>query len=128
MLKFCFLKSQRLLTSLEFKKVITTPSFKLTNEAFVVYVSLDHLAENYPKLGLAITKKHIRKAVQRNLIKRLVRESFRLQALTFPASIVVMSRSHLLDLNKALVREKIDNLWIQLEKKFPKHSVSVLSV
>ena len=34
-------------------------------------------AESTPRLGLAISKKHCRKATGRNRIKRIVRESFR---------------------------------------------------
>ncbi len=33
----------------------------------------------YPRLGLAIAKKHVPTAVARNRIKRIVRENFRLQ-------------------------------------------------
>ena len=34
--------------------------------------------KSHPRLGLAISKKIIRKAVDRNRVKRMIRESFRL--------------------------------------------------
>jgi len=33
--------------------------------------------KGYPRLGLAISRKHTTSAVQRNIIKRLIREAFR---------------------------------------------------
>jgi ribonuclease P protein component len=35
-------------------------------------------ALGFPRLGLAIRRKYVRSAVQRNRLKRLIRESFRL--------------------------------------------------
>lgn len=48
----------------------------------------------HARLGLAISKKALRKAVHRNLVKRLVRESFRLhQADLQGRDVVVLFRS-----------------------------------
>ena len=128
--KFLFSKQQRLLNPSEFKKTIGSPVAKITNEAFVMYLhNEDNLgAEVHPRLGLAITKRNIKKAVQRNTIKRILRESFRLNYLNLPKlMIVIMSRRDLLALNKQEVRNKIDDLWVQLQRKFPISSISSVS-
>jgi len=47
--------------------------------------------ENYSKLGLAIAKKHHKLATQRNALKRIVREFFRLNCIS-GFNIVVLSK------------------------------------
>lgn len=50
-------------------------------------------SQSVPRLGLAISRKQLRRAVDRNRIKRIVRESFRLHAASLPAvDIVVLAR------------------------------------
>ena len=49
-------------------------------------------AEN-PRLGLAISKRRARRAVDRKRIKRIIRESFRVNAAQLPAvDIIVLAR------------------------------------
>jgi ribonuclease P protein component len=51
-------------------------------------------AANRPRLGLAISRKQARRAVERNRLKRLIREAFRHRQLDLPSvDIVVMVRS-----------------------------------
>lgn len=50
-------------------------------------------ALNQPRLGFAISKQKVRLAVGRNRLRRLVRESFRVRAVTLPAvDLVVLAR------------------------------------
>lgn len=42
-------------------------------------------ALNHPRLGLVIAKRHAKHAVTRNKLKRLIRETFRLQQQDLPA-------------------------------------------
>ena len=72
----------------------------------------------YPRLGLAISRKVARTAVARNRIKRVSRESFRhWQTRLGPLDIVVLGRNGVSacptrDLDKAL-----ETLWIKLIEK-----------
>lgn len=48
---------------------------------------------DYPRLGLAISKKNAKRAVDRNRIKRLIREGFRQETNRLPSvDIVILSR------------------------------------
>jgi ribonuclease P protein component len=73
---------------------------------------------NQPRLGLAISKKNCRLAVQRNRLKRLVRESFRQHFQELAGmDIVVLNRrdSHKAD-NKALF-ESLAKHWHHCQRK-----------
>ncbi|PCI23286.1 MAG: ribonuclease P protein component [Piscirickettsiaceae bacterium] len=70
-----FLKTDRLNTAEEYSQVFKEAD-KFSDEFLTVLVSKKPLSSG--KLGLAIAKKMVKKAVLRNQIKRIIREAFRL--------------------------------------------------
>lgn len=70
-----FSKNSRLLTPQDYKAVFNTPVKKVHSEHFIVFVAQG--SGDQARLGLAITKKKIKQAVERNRIKRTTREVFR---------------------------------------------------
>lgn len=65
----------------------------------------------YSRLGLAVPKKVLRRAHQRNALKRQIRETFR-QHLTAPGlDIVVLARSHANTMTQSEWRENLMSLW-----------------
>lgn len=73
--KFRFDRTNRLLKPAEFKHVFAKP-LKISSTHFSLLARKNGL--NHARLGLAIAKRQIRRSVDRNRIKRLLRESFRL--------------------------------------------------
>jgi ribonuclease P protein component len=72
----------------------------------------------YARLGLAIAKKSIRKAVDRNRIKRLARESFRLrQAGLGGVDFVVMARPPARQADRETLRRALEKHWTSLIKR-----------
>jgi len=71
---YSFPQSARLKTAEAFSHVFKRAT-KLNYREFNVYVRANDLGS--PRLGLAISKKSAKKAVTRNLIKRVIRENFR---------------------------------------------------
>ncbi|AIN47040.1 Ribonuclease P protein component [Candidatus Palibaumannia cicadellinicola] len=66
----------------------------------------------YPRIGLTISKKNIKLAHERNRIKRLMRESFRLHQHTLPImDFVVIAKKGLADLDNYSLRETLEKLW-----------------
>ncbi|OGV40782.1 MAG: ribonuclease P protein component [Legionellales bacterium RIFCSPHIGHO2_12_FULL_42_9] len=65
------------------------------------------------RLGLAISKKAIPKANQRNRIKRLLRESFRRQTLP-PVDVVVLAKPGIAAKGNKVIFEKLSILWNKL--------------
>ena len=71
----CFQKKDRLLTPAQFQAVFDAPIKKIHGEHLLLFVAQ---GEATPRLGLAITKKKLKNATDRNRLKRLTREQFRL--------------------------------------------------
>lgn len=68
-------KALRLLTPRDFKPVFDQAPYRASHQNFIVLARPNGL--DNPRLGLVMAKKNVRLAVQRNRIKRLVRETFR---------------------------------------------------
>lgn len=75
----------------------------------------------FPRLGLAIAKKHIKLASKRNRIKRLIRESFRLhQASLAAVDIVVLSRPDLPGRDATQIRTTLERHWLTVNTQWQK--------
>lgn len=75
--------------------------------------NLDH-----PRIGMAIPKKHIKLAVGRNRIRRIVREQFRLKQHQLPAiDIVVIAKAGIADLSNQEINKVLDKLWRKLVQR-----------
>jgi len=69
-----FAKQDRLLSSKEFSNVFSQP-IKSADAQYTVLAKANHLSR--PRLGVIVSKKNVPTAVQRNRLKRIIRESFR---------------------------------------------------
>ncbi|MCK4842486.1 MAG: ribonuclease P protein component [Methylococcales bacterium] len=109
---FSFPTQFRLGKPAEYTKVFAKP-VKSTDQFFTLLAIKNDL--DYPRLGLAIAKKNIKKAVTRNLIKRAVRENFRLQRQDLiNIDIVVLARRDAANASPALLKKSLDKHWIKL--------------
>lgn len=70
----CFDKQDRLLNSADFKQVFDNPIKKVHSDHLIAFLAK---SDQGPRLGLAITKKKLKTAVERNGLKRQAREYFR---------------------------------------------------
>tara|TARA_R110000868_G_scaffold158036_3_gene385766 strand:+ start:9707 stop:10078 length:372 start_codon:yes stop_codon:yes gene_type:complete len=120
--KFAFPKTQHLLTPGDFKAVFGT-KLSVSNSHVVILAKPNTL--DCPRIGFALTRKAVKKAVQRNTIKRIIRESFRLSQDKLPQlDLVVMARKGNVDFDKAALRQGIDRLWPQLVKRYQRSSAN----
>lgn len=66
----------------------------------------------HPRIGLTVAKKNVRRAHERNRIKRLTRESFRLRQHELPAmDFVVVAKKGVADLDNRALSEALEKLW-----------------
>ena len=64
------------------------------------------------RLGIIIPKQHIKLAVSRNVLRRVIRESFRHQQEVLKGlDIIVLIRSKWCPLDKQALRKEVDHLW-----------------
>ena len=72
-----FPKTCRLLDSKSYEQVFNEPTIRVSNKYFLILGNWTEL--EHARLGVIVAKKNIAKANQRNRIKRLIREAFRVK-------------------------------------------------
>ena len=112
---FKFPRQLKLANADDFKKVFANPN--RTGDALLVLLYCENNL-THPRLGLAVSKKHIRTAVKRNKVKRVIREFFRTEQSTKKGlDIVVLSRPGLASAHNSQIRFSLRKLWTRLDKK-----------
>ena len=111
-----FPKTHRLLRPAEYSKVFNDVQLKVSHRNFLILATPNTLG--HARIGLVFSRKNLRLAVQRNRIKRQVRESFRLQKNLPALDIVILGRQGLADLDNRTLRTVLDGLWRRLEQKY----------
>lgn len=110
-----FSRQQRLPGAAEFRRVFDRPI--KTGSAAVTILARPN-GKPFARLGLAIPKRQLRRAVDRNRFKRQVRESFRqFQDELAGLDIVVLVRSKARELSNRQFREELARHWQRLKKK-----------
>lgn len=110
-----FARGQRLLKPGDFKRV-----FERACRSADKFLTVLAVANDLPqgRLGLAISKKNVKLAVQRNRIKRLVRESFRHhQDITPGYDFVVMVRKGVDGLDNPEIVAALHKHWRRIQQK-----------
>ncbi|HDZ08658.1 ribonuclease P protein component [Pseudohongiella sp.] len=111
-----FGRNLRLLTASDYQAVFSQAQHKVSCAQFLILaIRHDNVT---PRLGLVIAKKNVRLAVQRNRVKRLIRESFRhRQHLLAGLDIVILARKGLDSLDNASIDQILDRLWQDLIRR-----------
>ncbi len=108
-------RQQRLLKSREFQHVFRR-SRRVSDALFMVCARYGDQSE--PRLGLAISRKHARRAVDRNRIKRQARETFRhLASELARADFVVVNRAGATTASPAELRDSLRQHFLALSRK-----------
>lgn len=114
---FSFSKEQRLLKKSDYEWVFADANIRASNQ-YCLILARPQPSNSCPRLGLIIAKKHIRLAVQRNRIKRIIRESFRQQQHQLPAiNAIVLARKGLDKLDNSDIHRLMELLWKKICKK-----------
>lgn len=107
-----FSRSKRLTRAKQYSKVFANNS-RVSDDCITLLIGKQ--CGKRARLGFAIAKKQLKRAVDRNRIKRLLRESFRLRHNELPnIDIVIMVRLNILKLNHTEVFSRLDKHWQQV--------------
>ncbi|QXP85418.1 ribonuclease P protein component [Methylococcus sp. Mc7] len=110
-----FPRSHRLASPVEFRFVFEDAC--RSSDSWLTVLARPN-SRAHPRLGLALSRKQIRKAVDRNRIKRLVRESFRLRQAELGAlDYVVMARTPATAVNSADLLRALEKHWLRLTRR-----------
>ncbi|MCJ8320099.1 MAG: ribonuclease P protein component [Colwellia sp.] len=116
MISYKFERESRLLTPGHFQAVFSKP-IRFGSSHITILIS-PNLDENN-RLGLAIAKKRVKLAVQRNRIKRQIRESFRLNQHNLPhIDMVVMVKSGTDKLENSEINRQLEKIWRKVIQRF----------
>lgn len=109
-----FSRSARLSNAADFKGVFDDAQFKVHQPNFLFLAKLNQYQHH--RLGLVVAKKKVRRAHERNRIKRLTRESFRLfQQQSFPLDIVVLPKVGIEHVSNADLLKQLGVSWAKLQ-------------
>jgi ribonuclease P protein component len=107
-----FARAARLLKASQFRRVFQRAR-RVADQNFTILARTN--GQQAARLGLAISKKQVRRAVDRNRLKRLVRESFRHHRQSLQGfDVVVMARTQALACTNRELAEGLDGLWQDL--------------
>lgn len=119
-------REKRLLTARHFKAVFDSPTGKVPGKNLLLLARENEL--DHPRLGLVIGKKSVKLSVQRNRLKRLMRDSFRLhQELLVGWDIVIVARKGLGDVENPELHQHFGKLWKRLARSRPAPAVKTES-
>ncbi|SNS56392.1 ribonuclease P protein component [Pseudomonas segetis] len=121
-----FSRDKRLLTPRQFKAVFDSPSGKVPGRNVLLLARNNDL--DHPRLGLVIGKKSVKLSVERNRLKRQIRETFRQSQDNLTGwDIVIVARKGLGDLENVELAQQFNKLWKRLARSKTSPEVAVPS-
>ncbi len=113
--QYSFGKQLRLLNSTSYQAVFDAVSERASTKEFLLLARESGL--DSPRLGIIISKKVSKRAVDRNLIKRLVRESFRFNQAQLPyRDIIILVRPPAAQADNSKITHQLSYVWKKLNK------------
>lgn len=98
----------RLRCSRTFKQAFAQGT-RVFQSSFVAYVVENSVS--FARLGIVVSKRAVPRAVARNRLRRLVRESFRLNHAQLSGDIVLVIRRTAHDCSNAVLLKSLSELW-----------------
>lgn len=112
---FDFDAERRLRSKKQFDRVFRRP-VRSSDPLFTVLAKVGNLT--HPRLGMAISVRSSGGAAGRNRVKRIVRESFRLNQHSLPAvDLIVMAKPGISDYGNPEIRSSLEGHWQRIRRR-----------
>jgi ribonuclease P protein component len=114
-----FGKQLRLLNSADYQSVFDTVKHKAFTKEVMLLAAENGI--DTPRLGIIISRKVSKRAVDRNRIKRQIREHFRLKQHELPAmDVIALVKPPAKTADNAFLQQQLNYLWRKLNKNVQK--------
>jgi ribonuclease P protein component len=111
-----YTKNERLLKPSEFQRVYKQGKWAANRE---VVINFENHQSETSRLGITVSKKVSKRAVDRNRIKRQIREWFRAQKKQFCSIDIVITAKPALNIKSSEeIQNSLDDIWRKAQKKF----------
>lgn len=110
-----FTRKSRLLKREDFNQVFDYAK-KVASWPFVLLVKPNDNAK--PRLGVILSKKRIPKAVQRNRVRRIIRESFRQQIGLGGMDVIILPKPNIHQMSNKQLKDGLAKEWQQCITRF----------
>ena len=108
---YSYTKKDRLQKANQFSRVFDHAT-KTSSEFFTILSRENEVHQ--PRLGIVVAKRRAKRSVDRNILKRIIRESFRLNKHTLPAyDFIVILKRPIKIIKRTHLRIQMDSLWKQ---------------
>jgi ribonuclease P protein component len=97
-----------------FDEAFSNPDTKVSTKHFLLLLKENDLG--YARIGVAVRKKDIKLAVQRNKIRRKIKGSFNVNTSKLTASDHVVLVKKNITSDSAVIKKELEELWQKLEK------------
>ncbi|HQV25362.1 MAG TPA: ribonuclease P protein component [Acinetobacter sp.] len=118
---YSFGTEYRIRCAADYKSVFDGVLFKVHQPHFLFLAKITEQPNS--RLGIVVAKKKVRRAHERNRVKRLARESFRLQQGQFNKNIdiVMMPKVGIEAIENQELHQQLDFAWQKLQRLAKKH-------
>ncbi|MEM9103104.1 MAG: ribonuclease P protein component [Pseudomonadota bacterium] len=111
--EWCFQRELRLTTAPDYSAVFRAPQ-RASHSGITILYRCNQ--KDHARLGLAIAKKQFKRAVDRNRLKRLIRESFRQSSIRHSnVDLVVMMKAHVVHMNNSKIIQLLEKQWKKIQ-------------
>ncbi|WP_343192183.1 ribonuclease P protein component [Buchnera aphidicola (Formosaphis micheliae)] len=112
---FFFTEEFRLSKAVHFNFVFTKP-FRVKISEIILLGRYNSLKNS--RIGISISKKNIKYAHERNRLKRVIRETFRVsKCRMIGIDFIIIVTKNAVKINSSIFREKLNRLWLNVFKK-----------
>jgi ribonuclease P protein component len=113
----CFDKTRRLLKKSDYDHVFNQATKMVTSD-FIVFYRTNNIG--HARLGMALSKKMIAKAHDRNRVKRVLRETFRTYDRLPAVDIIVLARHGINRVQNSTIFKNLGKTWEKLSIAYEK--------